>query len=111
MRFMKCNLSFKNKISKKDRKDIEKFIYDNSVDYIKQENRNCIRRTFKLMAVSLNEKYGFGKKRLLNLFNGCGAEANARRNQDPIFWAHIDKKVIDELGLEFEKEKYDELDD
>ena len=108
---MKCNLSFKNKMSRKESEEIKRFIYENSVEYIQQENRKCIRRTFKLMAVQLNEKFGFGKKRLCTLFNGCGDESNSRRKQEPIFWAHIDRKVIDELGLEFERENYAELDE
>lgn len=106
---MKCNLSFKNRMSKREREDIKSYIYNNSIEYIKQENRNCIRRTFKLMAVRLNEKYGFGKKRLSELFILCGEVSKNERYQDPIFWEHVDRKVIDEMGLAFERENYEEL--
>ena len=60
---MKCNFYSKNKVSKKEMDAIKKFVREESVDYMQNENLKCIRRTFKLVAVRLNEKYGFGKKR------------------------------------------------
>ena len=106
---MKCNMSFRHKISKKEKEAIQKFVREESVEYMQRENMNCIRRTFKLIAVRLNERYGFGQKRLTELFNLCGEVSKNERLKDPVFWEHIDRKVIDELGLAFERENYEEL--
>lgn len=108
---MKCNMSYKNRISKKEKEDIKRFISEEAQKYILLENQNCVRRTFKLFAVALNKKYGFGKKRLLDLFNEVGEkQSETRRENKESYWKHIDDIILNELKLDFQRENYEELD-
>lgn len=107
---MKCNLSLGNRLSPKQKKELNKYVENVAYEYINKENQACIRRMYKLIAINLNEKYGFGKKRLLDLFNACGVEALATQKQDEIFWNHVDNVVINQIGLGLERENYEVMD-
>ena len=67
------------------------------------------RRMFKLMCAVYNELYGHGKIR-------CGraieriSELSAKHKYDEVCWAHIDRVVIDQMGMEFEREDYELMD-
>lgn len=61
------------------------------------------RKLFKLMCYVLNEKYNFGNQRLSNLIIEI-AELIKEADTDVIFWEHIDRHVIDRLGLKFERD-------
>jgi hypothetical protein len=77
-------------------------------EYVQQELRvqqvGSTRRVFKLFCVALNEQYGFGKKRLSNVLGRVTAVCEEKKN-DPVFWTHVDR-VIEQIGLEFQKEDY-----
>lgn len=93
-----------NKISNSFRKDIRAKVKEE----FKEQSNNMTRRVFKLFCVSLHQEFGFGKDRLNRLIEkveGIGAE----REQDEVFWAHVDKycKV---LGLDFPEEDYERMD-
>lgn len=70
--------------------------------------QDIIRRTFKAMCASLNEEYGFGKIRCSRLIKRISAIMEEYET-DEIFWWHIDQ-IMERLGLQFEKENYDEVD-
>lgn len=108
---MKCNLSLKNQLSNKQKKELSKIISDELMIAFEQEELNCVRRVFKLIAVELNRSYGFGRKRLLKLFEKSGIQSAGNRKNDPVFWTHVDRIVNDELHLGFKSENYNELDD
>ena len=74
----------------------------------KQRDEN-VRRIFKLFCVALNQKYGFGKIRSTRLITKV-AELIEQSKTDEIFWHHIDKKVIDQIGMQFDREDYEEWD-
>lgn len=107
---MKARIPTENKISKKQRDEIKQYVFDEVQKYLQKEYEDCTRRLFKLMAVELNKKYGFGKKRLTDLFDACGERAIKERQKDEIFWEHVDRVVIDQIGLDFLKEDYNEMD-
>lgn len=108
---MKCNMSYRNRASKKEKEDIKRYIYEETQKYIRLENQNCIRRTFKLFAVALNKKYGFGQKRLSDLFYEVGEKQNEiRKENEESYWKHIDDIILNELKLDFKRENYEELD-
>lgn len=107
---MKCNLSLNRRMTKKQKDELQKYIEDEAHKYIIKENHDCVRRLYKLIAINLNKKYGFGKKRLIDLFNDCGEKALNEQNQDEVFWRHADDRVINQLGLTFERENYDVMD-
>lgn len=70
---------------------------------VKQREQEHIRRLFKLMCISLNEMYGFGKRRLECVL-GQISDLAAEHERDEVYWAHIDRVVIDGLGMEFARE-------
>ena len=68
-------------------------------DYVDQHQKDVTRRLLKLACVSLNLEFGFGKDRLgrfLMKMNGLMG--------DELLWWHIDKLLIDQVGLEFDRE-------
>ena len=64
------------------------------------------RRMFKLFCLVLNERYGFGRGRLQTLLSGVG-DLSAEHDKDEVFWAHVDKTVIDQIGVQFEREDWE----
>lgn len=107
---MKCNLSLERRLPKNTKDELDKYILEQSEKYILKSNLDCIRRMHKLIALNLNKRYGFGRKRILDLFNDCGFGASEQQKYDEIFWHHVDKVVIEEIGILFEKENYEEMD-
>lgn len=67
-----------------------------------------MRRFFKLTCYVLNRKFGFGKQRCLKTTNGI-AELAKEHERDEIFWHHIDKVIIDEMQIDFEREECVEI--
>ena len=65
--------------------------------------RKLIRRLFKLMCISLNETYGFGKRRLECVL-GQISDLVEEHDRDEVYWAHVDRVVIDGLGVKFKRE-------
>lgn len=66
------------------------------------------RRLFKLMCAVLNKRRKFGKGRLMETIDDISKLA-AEHEHDEVFWRHIDM-LMEQLGLEFEKENYEEMD-
>ena len=70
---------------------------------MEKQRDDFTRRFFKLMFYALNEKYHFGTKRLNDLM--CEVtELLKESDTDCIFWEHIDRRIIDRLGLKFERD-------
>ncbi len=107
---MKCNLSLNRRMSQKQKNELQKYIENEAYKYVLKENRDCIRRMYKLIAIHLNEKHGFGKKRIIDLFEACGKKALEIQKQDEVFWKHVDDIVINQIGLDFEEENYAVMD-
>lgn len=74
-----------------------------------RQEQGYARRLFKLFCASLHQEYGFGKKRCMRAMNMANALAEEHEH-DEVFWHHIDTLVIDQLGLEFSRENYEEVD-
>lgn len=68
-----------------------------------RQEQQRIRREYKLLCVVLHELYGFGAGRLSAALNRLSS-LSAEHDTDEIFWEHIDRVVIRELGIPFEKE-------
>lgn len=107
---MRVRVSTWDSLSKKQRAEIDEYIKTRGVEVYQEEAEGNFRRYYKLLAVSLNKKFGFGKKRILEVFEDI-SELSKERNNDPVFWVHIDKIVIDQLGIQLKKEDYRYLDD
>ena len=75
----------------------------------KSKKNDATMRIFKLMCVVLNEMDGYGKVRLSQRI----AEVEKlcqEGSKDEVFWYHIDKVVIDQIGMGFDRENYDVMD-
>ena len=71
-------------------------------DYINTYEQDATRRLLKLVCVALHQTFGFGPQRLRRTLDAANAHIDQR---DEILWYHIDKLLIDQQGLEFEREK------
>lgn len=93
-----------NKVSKSFRKEIRAEV----AGHFKEQSNAMTRRVFKLFCVSLHQEFGFGKDRLNRLIAKV-EDIGAEREQDEVFWGHVDKycKV---LGLDFPDEDYERMD-
>jgi len=76
----------------------------------KRQSGSMTRRVFKLFCVALNQEFGFGKKRLAQLIQAI-EDIGAQREQDEVFWAHVDRLVNEQIGMSFEPEDYDKMDE
>lgn len=65
-----------------------------------------MRQIFKMFCYVLNREYGFGKKRLTIITDEVEKLMNDNRGND-IFWEQLDRVVIDEIGMDFVREKTD----
>ena len=74
---------------------------------MEKQYKKVMRRFFKLMCVSLNDDFGFGKNRLIRLIQKISKIA-AEHEHDEVYWTHVDRR-IEQLGLEFSKEDDNEV--
>ena len=70
---------------------------------VKTDQERLLRRYFKLMCYVLNRNFGFGSKRCLAVINGI-SRLSAEHDQDEIFWEHLDRVIVDEMKLDFERD-------
>ena len=61
------------------------------------------RRVLKTIIYTLNTEYGYGIKRISRLFNSF-TKMLEESSKDEVYWEHIDRVVIDKLGLPFERD-------
>ena len=71
-----------------------------------REQNDFSRRVFKMVLYCLNTDFGFGVKRLARLME-CFESTMEKMKDDEVFWEHIDRVVIDGLGLQFERDYTD----
>ncbi len=98
---MKARLPISNKLKQQVRQEVAR-------EYERQ-GQSAARRTFKLMCAVYNELYGHGKGRCMRAVSRI-SELSEKRKDDEVFWTHIDKVVIDQMGIEFEREDYELMD-
>lgn len=96
---MKAHIPIEAKIGSKDLKEIQEWAKNCAYEEYKKNNRDATRRLFQLLTVSLNQKYGFGQKRLTELFDNLG-ELMAIHEQDPAFWEHVSTRCK-QIGINF----------
>ena len=68
-----------------------------------------MRRWMKLLCTALHTRYGFGVERLNGVISEISRLSDEQKS-DPVFWAHVDKLLIDQLKIPFDRENYDEVD-
>lgn len=75
-----------------------------AMEAMEKQSQQQMRRFFKLMCATLNRRRGFGKGRCMDIVQEIATLA-AEHATDEEFWYHLDRVVIDEIGMEFEREK------
>ena len=101
---MKARTPPSAKLSKKQIDLIEKMSHELAEEALKREQKNLMRRWFKLMCVALHNTYGFSTSRLAVVIQEID-KLSAAAEKDEIFWEHVDRVVIDELKMAFDKEE------
>lgn len=98
---MRARLKPSDIVTKAQKKAVERVLQDE----MEKQYKLVMRRFFKLMCVSLNDDFGFGKERLMRLISRISTVAAEHAN-DEVYWVHVDRR-IEQLGLEFSKESDD----
>lgn len=98
---MKARLPISSKHKKRIRQEVD--------NYYQQAGNDMTRRVFKLFCLALNEEFGFGKKRLSRLIAKV-SEWSLKSAEDEVFWSHLDRLLIDRMGIDFERENYEVMD-
>ena len=75
---------------------------------LRKQSGNLTRRLFKLFCLALNQEYGFGRQRLTKVTQTVNDLA-LNRETDEVFWKHVDDRM-EQLGLMFKREDYEEMD-
>ena len=96
---MKARIVLTDRVTSKQKQAVK--------EYNRLEQKNIMRRYFKLLCYVLNENFGFGKSRILKVISQI-EEASRLHSEDEEFWYHLDKRVIEQIGLKFEREEYKE---
>ena len=70
---------------------------------VERERNNMTRRIIKVILFVLHTEFGFGIGRCARAFNAF-TKAFEESDKDEIFWEHIDRVIIDKLGIHFERD-------
>ena len=100
---MKARVPLKSKLTKKVQNDMIAL----ADEAFTKQQFGYTRRIYKAFCYSLNRDFGFGKQRLSFLLKSVNDIIN-EVDTDDCFWEHLDKVVIDEMKLEFEREEVNE---
>lgn len=100
---MKARISPKNGLTKKQLDLMEEY----AAEICKKRMFGMMRRIFKSFAYSLNRYYGFGKYRTMVVLDKA-KEIMDEYPENEIFWEQLDRVCIDEIGIDFVREKLDE---
>lgn len=95
------------KISGKDRKrmlsEVEIEVKKAWEKVEEEKTIDITRRVLKTIIYNLNTEYGYGIKRISRLFNSF-TKMLEESSKDEVYWEHIDRVVVDKLGLPFERD-------
>ncbi len=98
---MKAHIPAAARLTRREKQIVRE--YDSSI-----QNENFLRYV-KLSIVALHSAFGFGHDRAAD-FLGTISRLAEEAEKNEIFWKHVDDVVIDELGLPFDRENYEEAD-
>lgn len=95
------------RISVKEKKKLKaeiKLEVDRIWKEVEQKKENDItRRVLKTLIYVLNTEYGYGIKRISRLFASF-TKMLEESDKDEVYWEHIDRVVVEDLGLPFERD-------
>ena len=73
----------------------------------RKEGLEYARRLQKIFCIALNERFGFGKERLMRFIEEVD-KISEEHMDDEIFWVHADKR-LDQIGIPYPHEDYDKM--
>lgn len=85
-------------------KEIKRLADKYAKEYLAEHKNGFMRRVLKAVYYTLNREYGFGKTRIQRLDAALWELMNEAQT-DEAFFEHIDRVVIDELGVELKREQ------
>ena len=89
---MKSHIPIQARMNKKDFAALEAKTKEISREYLESQQQNATRNMLMLMAVCLNDQYGFGRDRLERLFININQLIKTYGEKDVEFWAHMEKR-------------------
>lgn len=95
---MKARIPPKNRLSRSAIKAVN--------EYAAEKSHDELTRFLKMVNVVLNRYFKLGKKRL-NRFNSLLRDEMMKHQGDPALWVTVDRILIDEIGLPFQREDYE----
>lgn len=99
---MKARIPFTNAQQRRIRDEMRKE-YRKVAD---EERDDMARRIIKTMIYCLNQEFGFGVTRCARAFNAFTALID-KSAEDEVYWEHIDRVVIDQMKIPFERDYTD----
>ncbi len=85
-------------------KETERRIEQAAAARWEQEGAALVERTMKLALVAARQEFDFGAQRLKRLAAAMSELAEEREKNPETFYSHIDRVLIDEMGLPFDRE-------
>ena len=84
-------------------KEIKRLADKYAKEYLAEHKNGFMRRVLKAVYYTLNREYGFGKTRIQRLDAALWELMNEAQT-DEAFFEHIDRVVIDKLGVDLKRE-------
>ena len=94
-------------ITKAEKDRINQLARQNVAEWLKKNEEHIVRRKLKIVCIALNDEFGFGAKRLARLIFAIN-RISKEWDDNPCYWTMVDRR-LEQMGLPFEKENYDEL--
>lgn len=96
---MKSRLPINAILTPKQIEEVKAFAHEIAQEEFERLNKQATRRIFQLLAVSLNEMFGFGQSRITRLFGRLDGLMCIHKI-DTEFWEHITRRCR-QIGVEF----------
>ncbi len=107
---MKVRIKSIDMMNKAEQKELNKYIFTKAKEKYDEYMLGCMGRCYKLFVTILHIKYGFGNQRIMDILKELNS-VNMQRQNDPIFWKHIDDVIVNELKIDLPRENYEDLDE
>ena len=101
---MKAHIKAVDRLTVKQLEAINEY----TAEEIRRQGADVMRRFFKLTCVCLHDQFGFGAERCSRLCEEISTLAE-KHPHDEVFWTHVDQ-VMEQMGMAFIPENYEEMD-
>ena len=107
---MNVRIKMLDTMSKSERREIDRYSFKRAKEMYDRDMLGCMGRCYKLFVTVLHIKYGFGKQRIMDILKELNS-VDMQRQNDQIFWKHVDDVIINELKIDLPRENYEDLDE